>query len=159
MDRENASKEGEDVMAVNSSAEIEWIQPKTDWSPSAEERFNIEDYNRIKNNLNYLHEKAMELYGEFSIQDMGSDIEIYTAFWNPDDFNTFEKNLDTINKNTFTRNIGSAQTFYPNGIFIKWDELNRIESAMVRIRNTLIAQKESKNRLSFRLGAFRKIKV
>lgn len=159
MDRKDAGKEGENVMAVKSSTEIEWIQPKTDWSSSPEERFNIEDYNRIKNNLKYLHEKAMELYGEFSIQDMGSDIEAYTAFWDSDNFNSFEKNLDTINKNTFARNIGSMQTFYPNGVFIKWSELNRIESAMLRIRNTLIAQKESKNRLSFRLGAFRKMKV
>ena len=33
-----------------------WINPKTDWTKN--DRFNYSDYNRIKNNLNYLHEKT-----------------------------------------------------------------------------------------------------
>ena len=40
-----------------------WQQPKTDWQAS--DFFNIQDYNRIKGNLNEIRSMALELWPEF----------------------------------------------------------------------------------------------
>ena len=39
-----------------------WQQPKTDWKES--DYFNVEDYNRIKGNLNELHRMALVYWEE-----------------------------------------------------------------------------------------------
>ena len=136
---------------------VKWKTPKVDWKPT--DKFNFVDYNRIKNNLEYLHEKAIQLYKAFSIIDMGEDILVYTANWDSDKFNLFEKNLETINKNVYTQNIGASQTFYPNGIFIKYDELNRIENASLLIKTLLDNQTLALRRFPFRLGAFKGVRI
>ena len=135
---------------------VEWIEPKTDWSTS--DRFNIDDYNRIKNNLTYLHEYASELYVPFETEDMGEDAT-YPIFWDVDKFNAFERNLDEINKKIYTQDFGVSQTFYPNGVFIQADELNRIESAMLSMKDILDRQKSGVRRLPFRLGQYKLIRI
>lgn len=134
-----------------------WQEPKVNWT--ANDRFNFVDYNRIKNNLQYLHERAVELYKQFSIADMGEDILSYTAYWDVDIFNLFEKNLETINKNAYTQDFGVSQTFYPNGKFIQWDELNRIENAILSMKTMLDNQAAGLHRLPFRLGDFKEVRV
>lgn len=130
---------------------VTWIEPKTNWLPT--DRFNFVDYNRIKNNLMYIHELAVELYEQFDIEDMGDDITSYEAYWDAETFNFFERNIETINKNIYTQDFGDSQVFYPNGIFITYDELNRIESATLSMKKILDSQKSSVRRLSFRLGS------
>lgn len=132
---------------------VEWIEPKTDWNANSD-KLNIGDYNRIKNNLTYLHEYANELYVPFDTEDMGEDAT-YPIFWDVDKFNAFERNLDEINKKIYTQDFGVPQTFYPNGVFIQADELNRIESAMLSMKDVLDRQKEGVRRLPFRLGQYR----
>ena len=39
--------------------EVDWIKPKTNWAST--DKMNLEDYNRIKNNILYLKEKANEV--------------------------------------------------------------------------------------------------
>lgn len=41
-----------------------WQQPKTDWKES--DYFNVEDYNRIKGNLNELHRMGPGILGGIS---------------------------------------------------------------------------------------------
>lgn len=48
-----------------------WVAPKTDWKSS--DRFNISDYNRIRGNLEYLHDYVEKLYTFFSMEDLGVD--------------------------------------------------------------------------------------
>ena len=48
-----------------------WQTPKTDWKAS--DFMNIEDYNRIKNNLNELRDMSRELWKEFPFEEMGED--------------------------------------------------------------------------------------
>ena len=43
--------------------EVDWIKPKTNWAST--DKMNLEDYNRIKNNILYLKEKANEVNKEF----------------------------------------------------------------------------------------------
>lgn len=146
------------VATANRAVEVvKWKTPKIDWKPT--DRFNFVDYNRIKNNLEYLHERAIQLYESFSIADMGQDILAYTAYWDSDKFNLFERNLETINKNIYAQNIGVTQTFYPNGVFIKYDELNRIENATLLIKALLDNQTSALRRFPFRLGALKGVRV
>ncbi len=150
MELHNKGKKGGDVMAIKAP---EWSAPKTNWKQY--DRFNYYDFNRIKNNLEWLHEKAQKLWKPFDIEDMGADAEedIETVTRQPyETFNKFERNLEIINENIFVQNYGMRQTFYPNGAFIKWDELNRIEGAILEMRSILDRQEAGLNRLSFRLG-------
>ena len=126
-----------------------WIQPKTDWESS--DRFNASDYNRIKGNLNFLHERAEQFYPNFGIIDMGAD-KGYADYPYAKEINNFEKNLETINKNVYTQNIGMTSTFYSNGAFIQWNELNRIESATLRLYEMLNRLQAGLPVLAFRLG-------
>lgn len=133
-----------------------WIQPKTNWAVG--DRFNISDYNRIKGNLNFLHERAEEFYPNFGIIDMGTD-KGYSDYPYAREINNFEKNLETINENVFTQDLGVTATFYSNGAFIQWNELNRIESAMLSIYEMLNRQEAGLPVLSFRLGGMKGVRV
>ena len=134
-----------------------WIEPKTDWKPT--DRFNLEDFNRIKNNLAYIHDKAQRLWKRINIENMGEDMLSYELFWEVSRFNAFEKNLELINKNTFNRNYGQTQTFYENSPFIQYDELNRIESAILSIYEILKRQEMTIRRIPFRLGTFKEVRI
>lgn len=142
------------------SSEIEvsiWHTPKTDWKPT--DRFNFVDYNRIKNNLLWLHEKVTELYKPFEIEDMGEDITDYSSYWKVRYFNAWEQNLDMINSHMFTKDYGTAQRFFENGPFIQWTELNRIESAILNMRDILNRQEKGIRRLSFCFGTFKEVRI
>lgn len=128
-----------------------WQIPKTDWT--AEDRFNYKDYNRIRNNLLYLHDEVSKVWGDFDIEYMGAEIESYRADWKAEYFNAFETNIDTINKNMFTQDYGFRQTFYPNGIFISFSELNRIESAILSMKQIIEGKIAGQRRLPFRCGS------
>lgn len=136
---------------------IIWKTPKVNWKPT--DRFNYADYNRIKNNLKYLHERATLLIKPFSIEDMGEDIAENTTYWPVDVFNKFERNLETIDKNTYNTDYGTKQTFYENGIFIKWDELNRIENATLSIYSMMDRQEMALRRLPFKFGRFKEMRT
>lgn len=127
-----------------------WHSPRTNWVST--DRFNFSDYNRIKNNLIYLHDLAVTMWEDFEILDMGEDIDKYTAYWDVGVFNLFEENLELINKNIFTKDFGVSQRFFENGPFIKWDELNRIEGAIYDMYILLTGQKKGLRKLAFRLG-------
>lgn len=134
-----------------------WITPKTNWISA--DRFNIADYNRIKNNLEYLHEYAETLYLPFDFNDMGNNKDDYADYFYADEFNLFEDNLKILNQNVFTQDFGIAQRFYDNGPFIQYGELNRIESAILKIYELLGRQKAGLPKLSFRLGNMKGVKT
>lgn len=134
-----------------------WRTPKTNWA--VEDRFNFTDYNRILNNLTFLREKVSELKEEFGIVDMGLAINSYKVNWNVEYFNAFESNVDLINKNLLSKDYGFRQTFYPNGIFIGFAELNRIESAILEMKRTVDGIISGRVRLSFRLGAPKGLRI
>lgn len=133
-----------------------WIEPKTDWTSST--RFNIEDYNRIKNNLTYLHDVALVRIGTFDIEDMGSDLVVgvdESKNWDVNVFNAFENNLHTISNKIINADIGGKKTFYENGVFPDFAELNRIESVMLRNKNALDNLSAGLRRIPFKFGQFK----
>lgn len=159
-----AEDESGNIAVLNSAQDarlllnaIIWHTPKVDWKPT--DRFNWWDYNRIKNNLEYLHKRAVLMIKPFNIEDMGENITDYTAYWPVDVFNKFEKNLETIAKNTYEKDYGERQTFYENGGFIKWDELNRIENATLSINSMMDRQEMALRRLPFVFGRFKEVKA
>ena len=147
----NKSEKDGDGMAV------EWNIPKIDWKMT--DRFNLDDYNRIKNNLQWLHEKVSELYNPFNIVDMGEDIIDYSSYWNVDYFNAWEQNLDIINDHMFSKDYGVAQSFFENGPFIQWTELNRIEGAILSMRDILDMQEKGLRKFPFVLGRYKGIRI
>lgn len=136
---------------------VVWTDPKTNWKNT--DRFNISDFNRIKNNIEFLHNEAELLYKKFEISNMGQNIESYESYWDVNWFNAFEENVETINNIIFTQDYGIMQRFFENGPFIKWDELNRIESACLSIKEILDRQEAGLRKLSFRFGSMKGVNV
>ena len=134
----------------------EWLPPKTDWT--AEDCFNAIDYNRIIGNLKYLRNYAMQLFKEFDIASMGEE-KTYLSMIYAREMNAIENNLETINKHTYSFNIGKTQIFQANKGTPLWSEFNRIESACLLLYNTLKAHKESLPRLAFTLGSQKGLRV
>lgn len=138
-----------------------WIEPKTDWKASEDENgnyngdfFNIEDYNRIKNNVEELRTMAIELYPHFNFYwDIGPD-KSYDSYPYADEINFITASLDTVMANTYVNqfSIGNRIQYYDNSLFIGFADLNRIESACLRLYNTITAQHNSRRRLAFYLG-------
>ena len=129
---------------------VVWTDPKTNWKNT--DRFNVSDFNRIKNNIEFLHNEAELLYKKFEISNMGQNIESYESYWDVNWFNAFEENVETINNIIFTQDYGIMQRFFENGPFIKWDELNRIETACLRMKDILHRQKIGLRKIPFSLG-------
>lgn len=136
---------------------MDWQEPKTDWT--ARKPINYKDYNRIKNNILYLYNEATEIWGDFDIEDMGADMTSNKEGWKYRYFNAIESNIDTINNHIFTQNYGFRQTFYSNGPFIGFSELNRIESAILGMKQIIDGVKAGRVRLAFRLGAPKGLKM
>ena len=114
-----------------------WSTPKTNWWGRVNEegvysgdRFNAEDFNRIKNNLDYLRNLAIKMYEKFSLVSLGQD-RVAGDYFYADEINQLEENLNTLNENTLQRNYGSAPVYFENGNTMDFTELNRLESAIL----------------------------
>lgn len=156
--RVSAYDDGGNVTTLDTAVGVtKWHAPKTNWQLL--DPVNIEDYNRIKGNLEYLHERAAKLYSAFQIQSMQTDKTDYLAHYYADEWNLFEQNLDTINKHIFTQDYGPTVRFFDNGPFIDWEELNRLEGAILQMNILLDNLEAGLARLSFRLGDWKGVKV
>lgn len=150
-----------------------WLQPKTDWKESYDadgkytgDYFNVEDYNRIKNNIFELRTMAIELVPEFNFPNTIIDVvddKTYEEYPYADEINVLTGRLNSIMDNTYTEklsngasvmefSIGTRILYYDNSPFIGFADLNRIESACLRIYNTITAQHNSRRRFAFYLG-------
>lgn len=126
-----------------------WIEPKTDWDKNS--RFDMRDYNRIKNNLNYLRELFLTLYPWLLWQDMGSD-KGYADYPYADDVNRFEDNLDTLNKSFIRFDMGEKRNFFENQPFIDFNELNRIERGIMMLYTHFEGSSRARPTLKFTLN-------
>ncbi len=132
-----------------------WSEPKTDWKSG--DAVVWTDYNRIKNNIEYLYEQTNLIIAPvINYEDMGPD-KSYEDFYYADEFNKFENNLDRINDTVFPQDIGVKQTFYDNGAFISSAEINRLETGCQKIKYML--DQTEHQRIPFRLGNYKNIKL
>ena len=135
-----------------------WITPKTNWNGDTAadgtyigDRFNAVDFNRIKNNLDYLRELAIKLYDEFAINALGSERTPADYFY-ADEINQLEENLTIINNNTLKRHYGTAPTYVNNGRTMDFTELNRLESAILDLYDRLTNQSEGRRKFQWNFG-------
>lgn len=148
-----------------------WTTPKTDWTENT--FINSGDVNRWIGNLNYLRDLASHLYttkieylntqekvvvgsidGDLLQGDTDEDIHLYS-----DEMNELEAKLTEINNGTLIYEIGQQQTYHDNGAMPDYNELNRIESAMLRLYTEMTIQHNHLDRLAFTLGGERKFKI
>ena len=127
-----------------------WQTPKTDWQGS--DFFNVEDYNRIKGNLNEIRAQAVILWPEFSLEDMGADKTYEDYSFYADEINRFETNVGRICAGTYPFAVGNQKTFYNNQPFIDWQELNRIEEACRLIYSNIQSRLNGRKILAFTLN-------
>lgn len=136
-----------------------WLEPKTDWQVSYDadgnytgDYFNIEDYNRIKNNVKYLRKLALVLYIDFKYEEMGDDKFGYSDLPYASEFSLIESNLESIKNNSFAFYSANSKRWYGNMPTLNYQDLNRIESACLSMYDGLNKQLKSKDKLGIRLG-------
>lgn len=113
-----------------------WEAPKTNWQGSTDsegnyqgDRFNAADFNRIKNNLDYLRELAVKMYKDFTLVSLGRN-RTYSDYFYADEINKLEDNLTKVNTNTLRRQYGSPTVYMDNGNTMSFKDLNRLEGAI-----------------------------
>lgn len=141
--------------------DYQWKHPKTDWmirydtaGNYAGDYFEPEDYNRIKNNVNYLRDYAEYLFlcnPEFV--DLGEDVyygspnELTASWWKK-----LQDNLEHISNATLQFSLGEKTIYFSNETGRLLEELIRIETVCLEIYRTLSEIEKNKVKLSFRLG-------
>ena len=125
-----------------------WMEPKTNWVET--DYFNAEDYNRIIGNLVYLKEFSEGLHDSFELLDMGTE-KTYSDFIYAREMNVIESNLETINSKTCGFDIGVKVVYSDNGNTPTFTELNRIESAMLKLYETMKSHRDNLPKLAFRI--------
>lgn len=151
------STTGESTQTKIEIAVASWIAPKVNWVST--DRFGIKDFNRIRNNIIALQELIEPDFGVLELVSMGEELTEYTGRWQVEHFNAFERNLEIFNQYLPLDNFGTSQSFYYNGMFIKYDELNRIENLLLRFMNYATKRKVGVRKLPFRLGTFREVRI
>lgn len=130
-----------------------WQEPKTTWKNN--DYFNLSpDYQRIKGNIEYLHELSLKLFKTYIIYNLNT-YQI-TDFPKADFFNNIVYDVDMINRNTVNVNCSQMRSYTPNGLIWTYDDLNIIEKNIALLYNELkIKRYDNIPKLSFTLGAYR----
>ena len=135
-----------------------WVTPKTDWHYELDsdglyigDRFNAVDFNRIKNNLEYLRGLAIKMYDEFTIHALGTDRTTQDYFY-ADEINQLEENLNTINSNSIKGAYGNAPSYTANGNVMNFTELNRLEGAIFDLYDKLSNQNDGRRTFTWNFG-------
>lgn len=110
-----------------------WTTPKTNWTKN--DRFEVADWDRIRFNLEAMHNLAVNLFEAVEIAATKSKTVL--SYLYASDLNAIEANLESINAASVKLGIGERKTFAPNGNSIDYTELNRIESACASIYQTM----------------------
>ena len=127
-----------------------YMETKTNWKSS--DFFNVQDYNRIKRNLNDIRWLALTLWPEFTFEEMGEDKNYQDYSFYADEINRFEANVEHICQGTFPFQVGERQTFYDNTPFIGWKELNRLEEACRLVYINIKSRDNGRKMLPFTLN-------
>ena len=137
---------------------LKWEKPKTDWNANLDEngnyigdRFNASDYNRIKNNLEFLRQMASQTYQEFKIQNVSND-KTPSDYFYADEINKIEQNLKTINTKTINIRCDEPKIYRDNQATMTYEDLNRLESLTEKIYNILKNQINNRRMFKWNFG-------
>lgn len=102
-----------------------WSKPKTDWQST--DFHELADFTRLHDNIHYIE----SLYGfpEVELSDITNRSKIYADY-----FNEIEDAIDILSTN-LNIDIGEKKHFDDEGSAIDYEELNRLESALLTFRN------------------------
>src|SRR5574344_920835 len=135
-----------------------WVTPKTDWHYELDseglyigDRFNASDFNRIKNNLEYLRELSIKMYDEFTIHALGTDRTPKDYFY-ADEINQLEENLNTVNQKSIKGAYGDTPSDTANGNIMDFAELNRVEGAIFDLYDKLSNQNDGRRTFTWNFG-------
>lgn len=135
---------------------MEWITPKTNWAAREDangnyvgDYFNAEDYNRIKNNIEYLGAMARKFW---PVMVRAMPDRRYEEYPYADEINTLADNLEAINAFVGSE-IGPKTIYSANGAFIGFEDLNRLESACMKLYEAMYTLYRKGSKLPFRFGA------
>ena len=136
-----------------------WIEPKTNWQYSRDaegnyigDRFNVKDYNRIKNNSKFLKELLLETYSVLdTVGDLGIDLT-YSDYIYADMIMKIEDVIYLIKDTVNISGPLSLPSCVDNGKFLTATDLNEIEHVQLKMYDLLIGQLNGIRRLSFTLG-------
>lgn len=131
-----------------------WKKPKTDWKST--DFFNASDYNRIIGNLKFLKTYIDKMYPDVSFFDLGAN-KTYTSYIYASEINRIQDEIDNIN--VYDLDVGKKVTYAGNKRTPTYAEFNRIESAILRLHDMMIAQHDALPRLAFTLGGGKGIKI
>lgn len=131
-----------------------WIEPKTNWV--ATDTVTADDYNRIAGNLYYLKDALSALFSPTSLTTMDDDKNYLSTIY-AREMNAVESNLDALNNASYAFDIGAAETYVSNGKTPLYVELNRIESATLKLKEQVEADKKLLQTLPFTLGGAKKL--
>ena len=133
-----------------------WIVPKTDWKNT--DYFNIEDYNRIIGNLEYLKTLGSSIFYRFPDTGNLGEKKGYKSPIYASTINAIEDCLEKTNVGSYSFDIGNKPTYYANQRTTLYSEFNRIESAILLLYKTMTAHEKALPKLSVRLGGQRGIR-
>ncbi len=135
-----------------------WATPKTDWKASfapdgsyAGDWFNASDFNRIKNNVQYLYELALTMYEPFSIVPMGADRTVSDYIY-ADEMKQIEENLVTITEYAPISYYIIMRSYTENGPFPTFSELNYLENWTLAMYNQLINEYNGRRNFEWNFG-------
>ncbi len=134
----------------------EWIEPKTDWTPS--DAFDYTQYNRVTGNITFLKAFADDLFAKLTELSLETEKDNLSAIY-ARHMNAIEDGLDRLNIETYGFDIGDKKTYRPNGNVPTYEEYNRIENACLMLYNQLQIHKANLFKISFTLGNQKGIRV
>lgn len=134
-----------------------WQEPKTTWKNN--DFFNLSpDYQRIKGNIEYLHELSLKMFNHYSIYALGT--YVVNDFPKVDFFNNIVYDIDMINNNTIGPDnplYATMRSYTPNGKIWTYEDLNIIENNIAMLYNELkVKRYDNIPKLSFTLGTYRR---
>lgn len=134
-----------------------WQEPKINWTK--DDSINIEDFNRIRNNLLYLYDKSKTLYKNYNLSKQLVEEVNYSSYAYSDKWNFLEFTSNDIYNNTYELNVGTMKEFIAYQNYIDYNELNRLENLCLKYYELFKSQENTVEKLSFTLGNYRGIKI
>lgn len=127
-----------------------WLEPKTDWQ--SDDYINIEDFNRIRGNIDHLRTESQKFYETFPFSVPLADEVGYSSYSYVELWNSLESCLQDIVDNTTVMNVGDMHTYSVYDAYIDYNELNRLEHACLVYYTMFKGQSNTVRKLSFTLG-------
>ena len=141
---------------TNLYVNMDWLPPKTDWT--AEDFVNFIDYNRIIGNIAYLRAYLDSLFIGLTEVSFGDKKDVESLIY-AREINAIEVALETLNLETYKFDIGETKEYMANRRTLDFNELNRIEGAILLLYQTMLAHKENLPKLALTLGGQKGFKV